>query len=141
LQKIKTALAVMASLRGAKIDAQTLSLYGSRLGTEILDDVIAAIEKIAEKKREEGELAFPEIGAILSLIPTMAAARHTRDAMAKDSYRVVWRCPECRIFQTGWIGRADQQPRICQGAARAGSGKCGAIMQIFEDERPKGAMA
>lgn len=131
----------MASLRGAKIDAQTLSLYGSRLRTEILEDAIAAIEKIAEKKREEGELAFPEIGAILSLIPAMAVARQNRDSLAKDSYRVVWRCPECRIFQTGWIRRTDHQPRICQGAARAGSGKCGAIMQIFEDERPKGVTA
>jgi hypothetical protein len=41
--------------------------------------VIAAIEKLGELRREEGQTAFPEIGLILAMTGVMAVARHDRE--------------------------------------------------------------
>ena len=66
LPRIQMALAQMALLRGTKLDKMTLSLYSKRLAQENVEDVLAGIETIQDLPREEGDLAFPEVGAILS---------------------------------------------------------------------------
>jgi hypothetical protein len=69
----------MAILRAATVDALTLNLYSQRLVKERHDDVIGAIEKIADMQREEGQPAFPEIGLILNMTGVMATARRNRE--------------------------------------------------------------
>jgi hypothetical protein len=43
------------------------------------EDVIAAIEKLGELPREEGQPSFPDIGTILAVAGVMRVARHNRE--------------------------------------------------------------
>jgi hypothetical protein len=69
----------MAMFRSTMVDASTLELFSRRLAKERFEDVVAAIEKIGEMPREEGQAAFPELGLILSMTSVMALARHNRE--------------------------------------------------------------
>ena len=59
-------------------------------------------------------------------------------------YLVRWQCPDCRIYQSGWITELDYDPRVCRGVPRGAPQKnesgdpvpCGAIMRVVHDERP-----
>lgn len=60
-----------------------LNLYSKRLEKERFDDVIAALETIQDLPRGEGELAFPEIGAILAMVNVCAVSRQNRARRAE----------------------------------------------------------
>jgi hypothetical protein len=79
LSELTMALTQMAMMRATTVDALTLGLYSRRLARERHEDVIAAIEKIADMPRDEGQPAFPEIGLILNMTGMMATARHNRE--------------------------------------------------------------
>ena len=140
LQQIRTALAMMAAFRGAKPDGTTLTAYSGRLQKAIVDkvrleDVIAAIEKLADMPREEGELAFPEVGVLLDMSVVMSVQRFHRIQASRADFLVRWACKSCGIHKSGWIATNDTAPRICKGIHRSGNGPCGATMEIVYDER------
>ena len=138
LQRIKIQLTQTCMFRGAKIDASTLSLYSKRLFKEPIEDVIAALEKIQEMPRKEGELGLPEIGIILAAVASQGFTRRARDANASMTQLVRWKCPECGVFSSGFISPADHDLRRCQGIPkdkrtdcnRNGTRICGAILDV-----------
>ena len=115
----------------------TLSLYSKRLAQENVEDVLAGIETIQDLPREEGDLAFPEVGAILSTARVCRVARINREAAAKVTVLVRWRCPECGITLCDWISPSDDAPRVCKGIPSKGPSDvvCGAIMDEVHRER------
>jgi hypothetical protein len=136
---------MMAAFRGAKVDANTLTLYAVRIAKEIparglLQDAIAAIEKLADLERKEGELAFPDIATVLGMFTVVATARLNREARGREKQLVRWRCPECGIFKSGFIAPDDSQPRICGGNQRIAPKRvssaeiCGAVMTEIHRE-------
>jgi hypothetical protein len=138
----------MAAYRGAKPEAEQINLYAARLSREIghgseLQDMVAAIEKIADMPRESGELAFPEVGQILCLVPVMRMARLNRAAAARATVLVRWKCFECGVYRSAYIHPDDRAPRVCNGVPRGApqldaQGRpepCGAIMDIVYDDR------
>jgi hypothetical protein len=160
LQKIKTALGMMAAFRGAKPDANQITLYSNRLVREIaagriLEDVIAAIEKIADLEREEGEPTFPPVSKIMCMVPVMAIARQNRRSLEQDLALVMWRCEVCGYEAGGWLTQLDSPFRTCpsrlgpllpadapringQRPQRMQLGqdqRCGAELQVVCDER------
>ena len=130
LQRIKVALAQMAMMRSAgRLDASTLNLYSRRLTKERLEDVLAALETIQDLPREEGETSFPSIGEILTVVGVQRVARHNREQLAVKTELARWKCPECGIYQSGFIAPTDYEPRVCRGIPREGKGSvCGAVM-------------
>lgn len=114
LPKIKMALTQAAMFRGAKLDASTISLYSSRLAQEPFEDVIAALEKIAEMPRKDYEPALPEIGTVLGMVDVMRTSRENREKASRDNLLAQWRCPNCRYTQAGFISLDDCKPRYCR---------------------------
>jgi len=133
--QIKMALTEMACFRGAKVDTVTLAFYSKRLVQENLEDVLAALRTLQDLPREEGDLAFPEVGAILGMVGVCAVSRHNREQMGIRKDLVRWHCPECGIHMSGFISPLDREPRACKGIPREGSGICGAIMNEVHRER------
>ena len=134
---IKTALTMMAAYRGAKPDANQITLYCNRLEREIsgereLMDVVGAIEKIADMERKEGEPTFPAVAQIISLVPVMATARHHRQSLAQERGLVVWICNSCGYRMSGFLAKGDNTQRSCQSLNR-----CAADLDVFTDERPR----
>ena len=119
LPRIQMALAQMAILRGTKLDKETLSLYSRRLVKERIDDVLSAIEQIAEMERAEGDPAFPPMATILAVLGAAAVARHNREQVAIKTVLTRWQCSECTNTRSGWIPPQDHEPRKCY---------CGAVM-------------
>jgi hypothetical protein len=130
----------MASLRSAAIDPVTLNLYGNRLSRAIvedvhLEDVLAAIEKIADSPREEGQPAIPEVAAVLSLGVVMSVQRIKRQKLTGRGYWVRFECPVCGLRASGLRGMSENRPQPCKGIALVGMGTCGGTMKIIHDER------
>jgi hypothetical protein len=97
LDTLTIALGEMAIARGSKPDASTLKVYSKRLAKskERLDDLLAAIDKIGQLPRGEGELAFPEVGAIEALAVVMRIARRNRERTEAEYYQQQ-QCPSCK---------------------------------------------
>jgi len=139
-QKLKKALSAMALFRGAAPTPEQISLYADRLvklvgGAVQFEDILAAIEKISDLRREDGHLAFPEVGTIISMTAMAATARHHRETLERDKDLVGWHCPECGIHMSGYISPLDREPRVCRGIPGEGFGICGAIMNEIHRER------
>jgi DNA-directed RNA polymerase subunit RPC12/RpoP len=119
-----------------------LTLYSKRLVKERLEDVVSALEMIQDLPREEGELAFPEVGTILSTVGVCALSRRNRARMAHQTVLVHYRCPDCGVYRSGWIPPDDHAPRRCNGIPRDrrtdnnpdGVRVCGALMDEVHRE-------
>jgi hypothetical protein len=118
LPQIKTALVTMAVFRGAKPDGDQIASYAVRLVREIsgdrtLEDVIAAIEKIADMERQEGEPTFPPVATIMAMVPVMAMARRNRRALEQDYKLVMWKCGVCGYECSGFLAVVSRGVRFC----------------------------
>ena len=134
LQKIKMQLAQTAMFRGAKPEAAMITLYSERLAAESFEDVIAALTKIQETPREEGELALPEIGAMLKAVAVMKSIRVARERAALNLQFVAWKCPACSVTCSGFLSPGSHELRYCQASPHKSlhaSGEiCGTSMNV-----------
>lgn len=112
--RIKKALAITAALRGAKPDQITLTAYSQRLGKEPEQDVMFALEKLAEMQRKEYESAIPDIGTLLALVQVCTLARHNREDAEKNRCLITWECPECGATMSGFLTPEQPTKRRCQ---------------------------
>jgi len=108
----------MAAFRGAKASADQLNLYAQRILRDIpekfgLVDAISAAEAIADLERGEGELAFPEIGAVLKMCEVQQVARMHRESLQKNKALVVWICETCGYRKSGFLNALDSAYRTC----------------------------
>jgi hypothetical protein len=134
-RSILEALAQMALMRGAGPSPQTFKAYSRRLAREQLEDVLSAIITLSELPRGEGDLAFPEIGMILSTVGIARVARHNREANSQPVDLVRWRCPECHHATADFIAPDDAGYRRCRGIPRDGK-----FDQNYQGEKICGAM-
>ena len=112
LSRVKTMLQATATLRGQKMDVDSLSLYANRLAKEPIEDVESALEKLSEMPRREYEPAIPEIGGLLSLVKVMTVARHNR--MRENL--PVWQqqvCPKCGNIVGHHVPKGEQGRTWC----------------------------
>jgi hypothetical protein len=112
LNQVKTLLQATATLRGQKMDVDSLSLYANRLVKEPFEDLETALEKLSEMPRQNYESAIPEIGGLLALVKAMTVARHNR--MAENL--PVWQeqvCPKCGERVGGTVPRGEQGRTWC----------------------------
>jgi hypothetical protein len=141
---------MMAAFRGSKAESDQLVMYSNRLASKIpeigeVEDVIAAIEKVADMPRESGELAFPEIGTLIALSTVMKVQRRNREAAASERHLVRFHCRTCGVQTAGFLLRGDEEVRVCRGLARIDKRRvsmaeiCGGIMDLIHDERPAAA--
>src|SRR6516225_2545275 len=138
-KKIAEALSQTAMMRSGKMEKDALRFYTERLSREPVEDVLAALEKLAESPRGEYEQAIPEIGAVLSLVKCLNIARLNRLEIERRKQMTTWKCPECQTTVTAWILPTDEDVRRCPGIPRNGStrvnhlGKpvCGAVMNVI----------
>lgn len=121
--RIKMALAEMAICRGAALEKEHLLLYSRRLDRENLEDVLTTLNKIQEMPRREGELALPELGAILELVRFEGNARTRRERARTPSMLVAWKCPVCRATMNNWVPPNSDLDRIC---------RCGKLMDAID---------
>lgn len=106
-------------------------MYGVRLAKEPLEDVLLALEKLAEMPRKEYEPAMLEIGAVIALVKTCTLARHNRIEQERKPFLVRYQCPDCHVFASTFTSADDFRPRQCHGIPRdRNSGKriCGAVL-------------
>ena len=75
------------------MDREALRLYSTRLAKERLEDVLMALEKLAEMPRGEFESLMPGIGGILAVVAAMAEARRARSK--PQEYYQQQACPVC----------------------------------------------
>ena len=94
LSEILLALTQLAMMRAATVDTPTLKLYSRKLEKERSDDLFAAIAKIGELPRSEGDAAFPSIGTILAMVGVMRVARQNRERAEREGYQQQV-CPDC----------------------------------------------
>jgi hypothetical protein len=52
------------------------------------------------------------------------------------TFLVRWRCPNCRTGVSAFVTVGDRQSRYCK-ALRSGSARCGTLMDIVQDLRPR----
>lgn len=132
----------MAMLRGASPSKELIEAYQSRLQRENEVDVLAALHKIGEMPRQDGELAFPELGSIIALMNACGVARRNRIEAEKNKRLVTWVCPDCNVTCSSWVAPGASLERRCQGIPRDGSlgqnsqGRriCGARLEVAYDE-------
>lgn len=139
LLKIVEALKQAATMRGGVMEAESLRAYSKRLGQENLDDVLTALTKLGEMKRNEYEGVMPDVGGILAVVQAMAVARINRMAInARKTTMVRWECPDCGIHNSGFVAPDDHRERRCQGFSkdkdlswdpRGGRKICGALLK------------
>lgn len=134
---IKTALIEMAELRGASVEGSRIKTYANVLKDQNPVDVQDALLTISRLPRNEGELAFPDIGTILNTVKVSATARRNRESIQYPKELVRWRCPDCKIKTCGIVSKGDSFPRTCYGVGRLGlpQGICGAVMDEIHRER------
>jgi hypothetical protein len=122
------------------MEVEALRAYSRRLAKENLDDVLTALEKLGEMKRQEYESIIPELGAILGLVGVCAIARHNRQTIeAQKTTLRRWRCPRCRVTISGFTHPEDDRPRSCMGIPKDrhtdensnGKRVCGAEMELI----------
>ena len=115
VDKIKAALKITSVSRGAKPDQLTLTVYSNRLAQLSEQDVLAALQKLSERKREEYEPALPELGAMVALVDVEKIARENRSTAKKSERLVRWQCPECKVTVSGFPSiTADIANKRCQ---------------------------
>lgn len=142
VEKIREALKAAAMLRGSKPDQPTLTLYSGRLAKEDERDVMAALEMLAETRREQYDPALPEIGELLAMIKVCALARENREKAALSQRLVRWQCVDCKVTCCAFPSSGESLDRRCHGLPRDGStatdktGKriCGGRMEVIFDE-------
>lgn len=141
LDRIKIALTQMAIFRRAEMDKPTLSLFSKRLEQERPEDVFAALHKLEELPRQEGEPALPELGTLLAMVRAEGINRQHRTNAANDLELIGWQCETCRRSVTGFFPRAANkatEPRYCQAPPqRQGSRSgeiCGGEMRVVHRE-------
>jgi hypothetical protein len=145
-RQVSAAFVNCAVLRGAPPSKDALKLYTDRLVQEPIEDVLLALEKLAEQPKKEFESAVPEIGAILGLVHTCTLARQNRDTATKSQRLVRWKCEECGTTACGFPSTSDALERRCNGIPKdnrtdvnaQGKRVCGARMVVVhDDEREK----
>lgn len=113
-EKIKAALKATATFRGSKPDQTTLTLYSNRLARETEEDVLLALEKLAEMPRHEYESALPDIGGVLALVDVCRIARQNRAEIEKNKKLFYFRCPDCGFEESGYFAPAAVIERRCR---------------------------
>lgn len=93
-RKIAQALTEAATLRGGQLDKEAKRLYLEKLSEEPVQDVLMALEKLGELKRQEFESAIPDVGSLLALVSGCTVARHSREAASREVYQQQI-CPKC----------------------------------------------
>jgi hypothetical protein len=104
----------MGIFRQASIDPQTIKLYAAKLVNFDLGDLQDACKRIEDLPRGEGETAFPEIGAVRSMVEICRNARLNRVEAEMHKALVRWRCPDCSLRMSGWVARGDTRERRCK---------------------------
>jgi hypothetical protein len=136
-------MVLTATMRGAKQDPATLTTYSNRLAKEPIEDVLSALEKLAEMPRQEFEPALPDIGTVLQLVKTCNVARLNRLESVRSQRLVVWECPDCGHTMNGFPAANADLDRRCNAPWRKVNGKrdslrrgqiCGGRMRVFLDE-------
>ena len=151
-KNLKVALLNMAMLRGATPAKELIDRYCLRLSSEDEGDVLEALAKIAETPRHEGELAFPELGLVISLVNAEAVARHNRQALSREIYQQQI-CPGCNgvvssMVRVGsqmrtWCGKCRQYRKIApedlELSGEQWAAVCGALNYGHEEWRRRGS--
>lgn len=104
--------------------------------------MMAALEKLAEMKREQYDPALPEMGELLAMVRACAVAREHREMSASSKRLVRWQCVDCRVTCCDFPAANEPLQRRCQGIPRDGStakdshGRriCGGRMEVVFDE-------
>lgn len=149
---IRNALVEMAMLRGATPAKELIERYCVRLSAENEADVLAALAKVAEMARHEGELAFPELGALIALVNCEAVARRNREAAAREVYQQQI-CPKCNSVvgmmvpvgaqMRAWCVPCQQYRKIVpedmELTAEQWAAVCGALAYGYAEWRKRGA--
>lgn len=130
--KIRMALAQMATFRQATLDASTLKLYSARLARERFEDVIAALEKLQEMPRAEGETALPDIATILAMVTVMGIQRGNRERKNARPFLVGRRCSACCYSHSAFVAEDDMRGKKCP--------HCGTAMTEFARVRASEAV-
>ena len=142
LKKIEAALMLTGTMRGSKLDRSTLTAYSKRLNREPEQDVLLALEKLAELPRKEYESAIPDLGSLLDLVKVCTVSRINRSNAERAKRLVRWKCPECGVSCAGWVEPLGNLERRCHGlpkSGRRGIGSedkpiCGAKLEVTYDE-------
>lgn len=107
------------------MDSSAISVYAKRLAKENFEDLISALETIAELPRKEGELAMPEVGTILALLRSAGTARRNR-IKAEREYHQQQMCPKCGGIVEMMRPRGEQFRTFCA--------PCGAYRKIVPED-------
>jgi hypothetical protein len=142
LKRVIGALETTATLRNGTMGKEAMRLYSSRLAKEPIEDVLLALEKLAEQPRKEYEQAIPDLGNLLLLVDHCTTARRYHEDAKKNQRLVGWMCPDCGVLMSGFVARGSDLSRRCQGIPKdkrtdtnaQGRRICGAEMRVFYDE-------
>ena len=107
-----------------------------RLWWKILHDIERSDLESAMIEWFTAHIEFPMPADLLPLVRkgsrVQAAIATTRTTYAR------WKCPECGIYQSGFIAPEDERPRRCNGipTQRTDGGRiCGALMvEVFRED-------
>lgn len=94
-----------------------MTLYSNRLSREVEEDVLTALEKLAEMPRQEYELALPDLGAMVALVEVCRLARQNRSEAEKNKRGYNFICDYCGFQQAGFYTPDDpkvHEKRICR---------------------------
>lgn len=117
-----------------------MTVYSNRLAGFDERDVLSALQRLADAKREEYEPGLPEIGAMLKLVEVERIARDNRSEATKSQRLVRWQCPECGATKCGFPNTSDALERRCDKIKRDGKPTpdgwpiCAARMDVIFDE-------
>lgn len=106
--KVRNALKAAAVCRGAKLDQPTLTLYSNRLTREAEEDVLLALEKLAEMPRHEHESALPDLGSLVALVETCRIARQNRAVIEQNRKPFYLICDYCGSSELGFYAPASR---------------------------------
>ena len=94
------------------MDSSTVSVYARKLTKVNFEDLISALETIAGLPRREGELAMPEVGAILAATTAATVARRNRIKVEQE-YHQQQVCPKCGGIVEMMRPRGEQFRTFC----------------------------
>ena len=78
---------------------------------------------------------LPAPAELTPLVEKILRDRETHAAVPRCYVR--WLCPKCSYFLAGYLGVGESGGRTCSIALGLTGLKCGAIMEIVTDERPR----
>jgi hypothetical protein len=93
------------------------------LSREIEEDVIDALEHLAEMPRKEYEPALPDMGTMLSLIEGCAIARRNRQNIKSNKRLFYFTCDYCGYSESGFFAPSD--PKLDKVICRSMYGPTG----------------